>query len=283
MRARNMQALTDAIKRRHPGVVIYGIGDAAHKLRASDHNEDDLSGSRAAQSDSDNNPEHRAIDVMLGPAFSRADAYGLIDNLVGDPGSRARLFYIIFDGFIWSRSSGWTKRAFDGDPHRDHPHISGWAADDENAAGWPAVDGGDSDMFSRRGDQGEHVRYLQYQLKNVNPTISNLVGAVDGKYGDATARGLAALVKLHNGRTVDGKVFGPAEKIYLESQLARKWGGGGQPGPQGPAGPQGERGPAGPKGDPGPQGRPGPQGPAGPPGGATVDQVAAELAARLTA
>lgn len=36
MRSRSMQSLTDAIKRRHPGVVIYGIGDPAHKLRRSD-------------------------------------------------------------------------------------------------------------------------------------------------------------------------------------------------------------------------------------------------------
>lgn len=143
MRALNMQALSDAIKRRHPGVVVYGIGDDAHKLTVSDHNEDDTAGVRAAQSDADSNPEHRAIDVMLGAAFTRAQAYALIADLLADPTARARLFYIIFDGWIWSRSTGWVRHEFDGDPHHDHPHISGWAADDENSAGWPAVDGDD--------------------------------------------------------------------------------------------------------------------------------------------
>jgi hypothetical protein len=142
MRSLSMQSLTGAIKRRHPGVVIYGIGDAAHRLRTSDHNEDDTPGSLAAQSDADNNPEHRGIDVMLGPAFTRAQAYALIADLLR-PESRARLFYILFDGWRWSRSTSWAKVEFDGDPHDDHIHISGHAADDENAAPWPAVYGGD--------------------------------------------------------------------------------------------------------------------------------------------
>lgn len=143
MRARNMQSLTDAVKRRHPGVVVYGKGDEAHALRTSDHNEDDTSGVRAAQSDADSNPEHRAIDIMLGAAFTRAQAYALIADLLADPTARARLFYILFNGWRWSRSTGWARVEFDGDPHDDHIHISGWAADDENAAGWPAVEGDD--------------------------------------------------------------------------------------------------------------------------------------------
>lgn len=140
MRSLAMQSLTAAIKRRWPGVVVYGIGDHAHQLAPSDHNEDDTPGSHPAQSDTDRNPEHRAIDVMLGPAFSRADGYALVNALVGDAASRKRLFYIIFDSWLWSRSYGWVKQRFSGDPHRDHPHISGWAANDEDSSGWPMVD-----------------------------------------------------------------------------------------------------------------------------------------------
>lgn len=146
MRARNMQALTDDTKRRHPGVVIYGVGDDAHKLRYSDHNEDDTEGSKAPQSDADNVPEHRAIDVMLGAAFSKAQALAYIADLLADPAALKRLYYIIFDGHIWSRSNNWVRRDFDGDPHTDHIHVSGWAADDENAAPWPAVYGGDMSL-----------------------------------------------------------------------------------------------------------------------------------------
>jgi hypothetical protein len=138
-RAKNLQVLTEEIKRKYPGVVIYGIGDAAHQDGLSDHNEDDMPAKNAAQSDADTNPEHRAIDVMLGPYFTKANAEQLVLSLVRDPAARARLFYIIWDGRIWSRSYGWVARQHSGDPHRDHPHISGWAADDENPSGWPAV------------------------------------------------------------------------------------------------------------------------------------------------
>ncbi|MCZ7376555.1 hypothetical protein [Micromonospora sp. WMMC250] len=139
-RAANMQALTNDVRRQWPGVVVYGIGDKAHQSRASDHNEDDTTGSKAAQSDPDGRPEHRAIDIMLGKAFTKADADALVARLVADPRARARLFYIIWNGYIWSRSNGWKKTKYTGsDQHRDHVHISGLAADDENTASWPAV------------------------------------------------------------------------------------------------------------------------------------------------
>jgi hypothetical protein len=145
-----MQSLTGAVKARHPGVVIYGKGDLAHSLRTSDHNEDDTTGSLAAQTDADSNPEHRAIDIMLGSSFTRAQAYALIADLLADPAALKRLKYFIFDGHIWSRSYGWVKRGFDGDDHSDHIHVSGLAADDESAAAWPAVEGDDMNADESR-------------------------------------------------------------------------------------------------------------------------------------
>ncbi|GLZ62885.1 hypothetical protein [Micromonospora sp. NBRC 107095] len=139
-RAANMQALTDDVKRQWPGVVVYGIGDAAHKTRASDHNEDDTPGSKAAQSDPDGRAEHRAIDIMVRGPFTKAAADALVARLVADPKARARLYYIIWHGYIWSRSNGWKKTKYTGsDQHTDHVHVSGLAADDENTATWPAV------------------------------------------------------------------------------------------------------------------------------------------------
>ncbi|MDG4762376.1 hypothetical protein [Micromonospora sp. WMMD710] len=139
-RAANMQALTDDVKRQWPGVVVYGIGDAAHKASASGHNEDDTPGSRPELEDADNRPEHRAIDIMLGPKFTKADADALVARLVADPKARARLYYVIWNGYIWSRSNGWRKTKYTGaDQHTGHVHASGWAADDENAGPWPAV------------------------------------------------------------------------------------------------------------------------------------------------
>ncbi|MCG5460857.1 hypothetical protein MED01_004283 [Micromonospora sp. MED01] len=139
-RAANMQALTADVRREWPGVVVYGIGDDAHKKSKSGHNEDDTPGSKPELEDSDSRPEHRAVDIMLGKAFIKADADALVARLLADPKARARLFYIIWNGYIWSRSNGWKKTKYTGsDQHRDHVHASGWAADDENTASWPAV------------------------------------------------------------------------------------------------------------------------------------------------
>ncbi|MGA5306523.1 hypothetical protein [Micromonospora taraxaci] len=148
-RAANMQALTNDVKRQWPGVVVYGIGDTAHKTRPSGHNEDDTKGSKPELEDSDNRPEHRAIDIMIGKAFTKVDADALVARLVSDPKARARLYYVIWDGYIWSRSNGWRKTRYTGsDQHRDHVHGSGWAADDENTASWPAVATKGDDMDS---------------------------------------------------------------------------------------------------------------------------------------
>lgn len=144
MRSANMVVLTDQLKKKHPGVVIYGIGDAAHKRSSSGHNEDDTPGSKAEDQDADSKPEHRALDVMIGPKFSTADAWNLVAALVTIPENRRRLLYVIFMRTIWSRKNGWEADDYTGsDPHTNHPHISGEADDDENRSPWiletPAV------------------------------------------------------------------------------------------------------------------------------------------------
>lgn len=232
-----MQALTAAIQARWPGVVIYGIGDAAHKLRASDHNEDDLDGSKAAQSDSDTKPEHRAIDAMIGPAFTKADADALVAAMLRDPEAKKRLYGIIWHGSQWWRSNGWRKQARTTDQHNDHVHFSGLAADDENDAGWPAVGEGVlmTEMFPRYGEDHDGVEYLQFQLHNLGYDV----GTVDGEYGDKTAAALAKFVKDYNGKATDGKRLTPAFKIYIDAKWPLRFG---KPGPAGPAGKDGTNG-----------------------------------------
>jgi hypothetical protein len=153
MRSINMQVLTGQIKGMWPGVTIYGIGDAAHQLASSDHNEDDTPGSRAAQSDADNVREHRAIDVMINTGtFTKSAADTLVERLVGRPANRARMTLIVWYGHQWRRSRGWIKEIRATDGHWDHPHISGYAPDDENPAPWdigpdaPVQRNGDDDM-----------------------------------------------------------------------------------------------------------------------------------------
>lgn len=140
MRAANMQALTNDMKNRFPGMTIYGIGDAAHKLEPSDHNEDDTPGSLPEQTDSDNVPEHRAIDLMLGSVFTFNEADALVAKMVNDVPTRKRLHYIIWNGYIWESDNGWARQKYYGsDPHTGHVHVSGLASNDEDASPWPIV------------------------------------------------------------------------------------------------------------------------------------------------
>ena len=231
MRAKNMQVLTDDIKADKPGVVIYGIGDEAHKLRISDHNEDDTPGSRAEQSDSDNVPEHRAIDAMLGPAFSKTDADQLVARMLADHAALLRLHYIIWHGFIYMISgTTYSKQDHSSDPHNDHVHFSGLASDDENTAHWPSVKSSATPTpptppsppappappanTLKRGSTGTEVRHIQQFLRDVFPVYRKFVRVkpgylltVDGDFGPQTE----AWVKEFQRRTVIGQdgIVGP--------------------------------------------------------------------------
>lgn len=78
----------------------------------------------------------RAIDVdedLLGPGMQHGDpdvANRLVKQLAAyarEGLDGGRLKYIIFEGGIWSgtyRDHFWTRRAFSGDPHTTHIHIS---------------------------------------------------------------------------------------------------------------------------------------------------------------
>ncbi len=136
-RSTNMQRLTAQLSARYPGVVIYGIGDAAHERSPSGHNEDDTPGSKPEDEDADSKPEHRALDIMLGRVFSRAAAWALVAALVTIPANQRRLLYVIFEGSIWRAKGGWKRERYTGsDPHNDHPHVSGEADNDEDGSDW---------------------------------------------------------------------------------------------------------------------------------------------------
>lgn len=220
MRAANMQALTNDFKAEFPGVTVYGIGDEPHKLRISDHNEDDTPGSRAAQSDADTTPEHRAIDVMLGPAISRAQLQAKIDFILADARLRARLWYINFLNWQWSRSNGWVRRDNSDDPHPDHAHFSGWAANDEDSSGWFRTSAGGEDVFCKQGDpkgsgkaivlQGNLNIVLAY--KGITPLL-----VLDDDYGKKTAQ---ALLDSGCGNAANnGSIYWAGEELALKELL----------------------------------------------------------------
>lgn len=143
MRSLNMQKLTNQLAALYARVVIYGIGDEAHKRSPSGHNEDDTPGSKPEQEDPDSKPEHRAIDVMISGAFTKAAAWLLVTALVTIKANQDRLLYVIFDGWIWRRNGGWVKEVYTGsDKHRDHVHVSGNWPDDDNTAAFVLTGGG---------------------------------------------------------------------------------------------------------------------------------------------
>jgi len=180
-----MQTLTDDIKAWRPGVTIWGIGDADHQLRTSGHNEDDTSGVRAELSDADTIPEHRAIDVKINAYFSKIDADGLVARMLRDPNARARLYYIIWYGYSWSRNGGWVKKVYTGsNQHTGHAHFSGWAEDDANTAHWPAVKPAPPLPVHRTlslGMSGTDVRHVQEFLRTNFPAYRSYVLYLPGQ------------------------------------------------------------------------------------------------------
>lgn len=101
-------------------------GDAAHRLHASGHNEDDTPGSKAEYSDADNIPEIRAGDYRL-PLNASFSAEQLIQYLVREcrAGRITWIAYIIYNKRIWTAKNGFVTQVYSGsNPHDHHFHIS---------------------------------------------------------------------------------------------------------------------------------------------------------------
>jgi hypothetical protein len=82
------------------------IGDPSHSARVSDHNPDWSAGGVV-----------RAVDIDVDGINVRE----LLNEVVGDP----RVWYVIHDRKIYSRTYGWTAREYTGsNPHTAHVHIS---------------------------------------------------------------------------------------------------------------------------------------------------------------
>lgn len=87
------------------------IGDASHSARKSSHNPDYAHGGavRAIDIDVDDNDPNRNLRLQV------------IDAAKGDP----RVWYIISNGIIWSRTHGWRALRYTGsNQHYKHVHIS---------------------------------------------------------------------------------------------------------------------------------------------------------------
>lgn len=107
--APSLVALRTEINRRWPNrdkSSDGAIGDASHQARKSEHNPDWDAGGVVRAIDVDND----GIDVQA-----------LLDATIGDQ----RVWYVIWDRHIYSRTYNWQKRPYDGaSPHTEHIHIS---------------------------------------------------------------------------------------------------------------------------------------------------------------
>jgi hypothetical protein len=88
------------------------IGDASHQARPSSHNPDWSHGGAVRAIDVDNN----------GGSFAKTDVQQtVLKAAVGDP----RVWYVISNGIIYSRTFGWRANRYTGsNPHDHHVHVS---------------------------------------------------------------------------------------------------------------------------------------------------------------
>lgn len=111
------------------------IGDLAHQGSASGHNPDESG--NAERSDSDSVDEVRAGDVDTDLRTPGLTMEACVQRIVRTPNLRKRLIYVIYNGRIWSASSGWVERPYSGaNRHDHHAHFSGHPDHDNNSAPW---------------------------------------------------------------------------------------------------------------------------------------------------
>jgi peptidoglycan hydrolase-like protein with peptidoglycan-binding domain len=88
------------------------IGDTRHQGSTNSHNP---VGGRGGPAFGTRGAVH-AIDITA----RGIDVDAVLSAVIGDP----RVWYVIHDGSIWSRTFGWARQAHRGDPHTTHIHIN---------------------------------------------------------------------------------------------------------------------------------------------------------------
>jgi hypothetical protein len=175
------------------------IGNQVHSTGVSGHNPD-RSG-RAEYRDGDAKDEVRALDLDK-DLRSTVTMEQVVQHIVrrARSGIYVPFRYIIFNGRIWSRSTGWATRKYNGaNRHDKHVHFSGdytQKADEwTGSLGLSALTGGDDDMLVTEGDSGEQVKFWQHALT----ALGYSPGKVDGYYRSQTA---AAIERFRRDRGV---------------------------------------------------------------------------------
>ncbi len=182
------------------------IGDTRHAARTNSHNPVGAGGGPQVGT----RGAVHAIDITS----SGIDVRALLAAVIGDP----RVWYVIHDGQIWSRTTGWAPVAHQGDPHTTHIHVNlredsqVTAVTAENdTRSWFAGTGSTSPAFLPRSTGStlttEQTRRLQRALIGAGHAIP--AGAT-GTYGDQTTAAVAAFQRAQgwSGSQADG-IAGP--------------------------------------------------------------------------
>jgi hypothetical protein len=125
------------------------IGDLAHSQSSSDHNPDETG--RTPYEDADSINEVHAVDVdkdLRKSGWSMTKAVEII-VVRHRQGKDNRLQNVIYNRRIWSRSWGWTARAYTGsNAHTQHAHFSSryTTAQERDTRPWGLLEAEDDDM-----------------------------------------------------------------------------------------------------------------------------------------
>lgn len=208
--SKSLDAFVRSVKRMWPTATVWTKGDKAHESSASDHNNDDLPGSKPEQHDNDNIAEIRAADIPKLGGVTMADLDKLRARLTDRPSNRARAKYVILRQTIWRRNGGWVPEVYRGQYH-DHLHVSHHVNDDDNDAPWDIEDrpqqvppqstltGEDDDM---------RIITARYTPKNENPRSTVWSGL----------RGLVPLLAHPEEESVNGLIHaGAVQQTYLSA------------------------------------------------------------------
>lgn len=101
------------------------IGDRAHQLSVSDHNDDEVG--RVPIKDADSKHEVHAYDADADLREPGLTMEMIVQQTLSRcrAGIEKRLRYIIFNRRIWEASNGWKERDYTGaSPHTEHAHFS---------------------------------------------------------------------------------------------------------------------------------------------------------------
>lgn len=111
--------------------------------------------------------------------------------------------------------------------------ITGYGRPDYTNTGGGAVTEGEEMLGLKKGDKGPAVRLLQYRVRLAGTKYANLLGkfgankdGVDGDYGNATEKAVAAVRKDYGstspqGRTVSEYTVGQIEAMFVRNQAKR--------------------------------------------------------------